>query len=136
IRFFQKTVSSSGSLELEEIGSYVSSGDISITKLLTRGACDNVLLSTPSEGRVAVIGIDPSGQAELQELPLTSDQTNRVMDLFPIDVDGLGPREIAILFRAETGKPNISLFRFDQSSGNWSPEPSSDYLPSNLGETV
>lgn len=136
IRFFQKIVSSSGGLELEEIGSYVSSGDISISKLLTRGACDNVLLWTPSESRVAVVGIDPSGQAELQELPLTSDQTDRVMDLFQIDVDGLGPREVAILFRVETGKPNISIFRFDQSSGNWSQEPDFDYLPSSPGETV
>ncbi|WDZ82049.1 FG-GAP-like repeat-containing protein (plasmid) [Ensifer adhaerens] len=136
IRFFEKATNSEGGLELKEIATHQSSGDITAAKLLTRGACSSISVATSSTGEVSVVSIGSSGSVEVDTLPLATDQMAKLADIFPLDVVGQGDQDIAILLAADDTKANISVFRFDQSNKSWAHDPVLDYVPSSAGETV
>ena len=136
LRFLQKNLTSDGGLELQEIVTYHASGEIVITKPFTRGACSSVAVAVPSSEEVVALTIDSNGVVDEQQIHLTDDQMARLVDIFPMDLDNQGQKDIAILLTPEASKPNISVFRFDQATSGWAHEGALDFLPNNAAEVI
>lgn len=136
LRFFQKAADANGSLELSEIGSYLAKSEISIARQSERNGCNSVVIGTLSPKTVQVISISSSGLVEAQQVPLKSDQLDRLTDVLLLDADGSGSDEISVLLSYDGSKPNISTFRYDEQLGTWSLDELLGYSASSLADAV
>ncbi|WP_246762692.1 hypothetical protein [Rhizobium sp. NZLR1] len=120
LRFLKKHATSVGDLELQQIAVYQASDEISITKQIMRTGCSSIAVAIPGSREISTVGLTSTGAAVVQQLPVTADQMDHMADILPLDVGGQGQQDIALLLADAVARPNISLFRFDKSTNDWS----------------